>query len=315
MKNDSLAYALGQVDDQYIMEAIPNAGNKIRKYGLKWGTIVACLTLAVILGASVAIAAGLLDPLFSYFQSEGEIYLEEILAPSDSVSNEKIKLRMEGAIADEDVCYMVVSLIDLTGAERKRLENADIHQEFEIYGVLENGERVMGASTTSGTYMQGRKAKSLFPDASQTRVIMYEPKSCDIKDVQKVCFSYGGLVLELEPANYMSPQCNLEPEENNEALTNVRISRVGFSFVQPISEEMSDEDLTYDIRLIRADGSVLTNDEMREIGVHSSVFLAPEMTETKITGNWGRIPAITIIDLDDYCGLQINGENYYYVEP
>ena len=68
MKKDSLVYALGQVDDQYIMESAPNVVNKTRKYSLKWGTIAACLMLAVILGASVAVAAGILNPLFSYFQ-------------------------------------------------------------------------------------------------------------------------------------------------------------------------------------------------------------------------------------------------------
>lgn len=315
MKKDSLAYALGQVDDQYIMEAAPNAGNKTRKYSLKWGTIAACLTLAVILGASVAVATGMLNPLFSYFHSEDEIYLEEILAPADSVSNEKVQLRMEGAIADEDACYMVVSLIDLTGTERKRLERADIHKEFDIFGVLESGDRVMGGITNAGTYMQGGKAKSFFPDASQTRVIMYEPRSCGMNDVQKVCFSYDGLILEVKPSNYMSPHYNLAEENDSATLTGVRMSRVGFSFVQAISEEMSAEELIYDVSLIRADGTVLSTDEMREIGLTYSVSTAPHIEETRITGTWGNIPSITIINLDDYCGLQINGENYYYVEP
>lgn len=314
MKKDSLAYALGQVDDQYIMEAAPNAANKTRKYGLKWGTIAACLMLAVILGASVAVAVRILNPLFSYFQTEDEIYLEEILAPSDSVSNEKVQLRMEGAIADEDACYMVVSLIDLTGTERRRLEKPDIHKEFDIFGVLKNGDRVMGGVTNAGTYMQGNKAKSFFPDASQTRVIMYEPKSCGMEDVQKVCFSYDGLVLEVEPSNYMSPHYNLAAENDSMMLTGVRMSRIGFSFVQAISEEMSAEELIYDVTLIRADGTVLSADEMREIGVMYSVSTAPHIKETRITGTWGTIPSITIINLDEYCGLQINGENYYYID-
>ena len=316
MKKDSIAYALGQVDEKYIMEAVSKTGMKMRRRSTKWGIIAASLILTVVLGATAAVSAGLLNPLFSYFQGEDEMYLEDILAPAETVSNEKMQLRMEGAIADENACYMVVSFIDLTGTEKSRLESADIHKEFDIYGLLENGERVMGASTSVGTYMQGRKTKSLFPDASQTRVIMYKPKSCGIKDIQKVCFSYDGLVLELEPVNYMSPQYDLAPDENTcGTFTDIRISRVGFSFVQAISEEMSAEDLTYDISLIRTDGTVLSVEEMKEIGSLYSVSFSPILTEAKITGNWGRIPAIAIINLDDYCGVQINGENYYYVEP
>ena len=314
MNRENIAYALGQVDEKYIVEAASSTTVKVRKYRRKWGAIAACLTLAVILGASVAVATGMLDPLFSYIQSEDEIYLEEILAPSYSVSNEEVQLRMEGAIADEDACYMVVSFIDLTGTKRKRLESADIHKEFEIYGVLESGDRVQGGSTNAGTYMQGGKAKSFFPDASQTRVIMYEPKSCGMADVQKVCFSYDGLVLEVEPANYMTPHYNLVAENDSATLSGVRMSRIGFSFIQPISEEMSAEELIYDISLIRADGTVLSTDEMRGIGLAYSVSTAHHMEETKVTGTWGQIPSITILDLDEYSGLQINGEKYYCSE-
>lgn len=311
MNRENIAYALGQVDEEYIVEAASSTTVKVRKYRRKWGAIAACLALAVILGASVAVATGMLDPLFSYFQSEDEIYMEEILAPSYSVSNEEVQLRMEGAIADGDACYMVVSLIDLTGTGKKRLERTDIHKEYEVYGVLENGDRVTGGSTSAGTYTRGGKAKSYFPDAAQTRVIMYEPKSCDMKDVQTVCFSYGGLVLEVEPTNYMSPHYDLVAENDSAPLIDVGLSRIGFSFVQPLSDEMSAEELAYDIRLIRADGSVLSKDEMRVIGSAHSISTAPDLEETKIKGEWGSIPSLTIINLDEYCGLQINGENYY----
>ena len=309
MNKENIAYALGQVDEKYIVEAASSTTVKVRKYRRKWGAIAACLTLAVILVASVAAATGMLDPLFSYFQSEEEIYMEEILTASYSVSNEEVQLRMEGAIADEDACYMVVSLIDLTG--RKRLDRTDIHEEYEAYGVLDNGDRVIGGITSDGTYTRWGKAKSYFPDAAQTRVIMYEPKSCGMKDVHTVCFSYDCLVLEVDPANYMSPHYDLVAENDSAPLTDVGISRIGFSFVQPLSDEISAEELAYDIRLIRADGSVLSKDEMRVIGSAHSISTAPDLEETKIKGEWGSIPSLTIINLDEYCGLQINGEKYY----
>ena len=97
MNRENIAYALGQVDEEYIVEAASSTTMKVRKYRSKWGAIAACLTLTVILVASVAAATGMLDPILSYFQSEEEIYMEEILAPSYSVSNEKVQLRLEGA--------------------------------------------------------------------------------------------------------------------------------------------------------------------------------------------------------------------------
>lgn len=158
-----------------------------------------------------------------------------------------------------------------------------------------------------------RNAKSFFPDASQTQIVIYEPTYCGIQDVQKVCFSYGGLVLELEPAKYMSPRHTLIPAEDGEGtLKDVHISRIGFSFIQPLTEGMTAKELRYEIRLIRADGTILTDEKMREIGHGGAFSLGPDMTETKYTGNWGRVPAFALIDLDDYCGLQINGTSYYY---
>ena len=111
----------------------------------------------------------------------------------------------------------------------------------------------------------------------------------------------------------MSPSYVLVPKEtSDDVLKNVHISRIGFSFVQPFVEGMVLRDLQYDICLIRTDGTVLTDDEMREIGrSYGSAFL-PDTGDTQFTGNWGGMPAMKLIDLDEYCGLQINGTNYYY---
>lgn len=318
MRNDDIAYALGCVDAQYILEAADTASGN-RRHRIKWSAVAACLILAGMLTISAAIATGMLDSLLSYYiQGETENYMEEILSPAGSVSNEKLQLRIEGAIADRDTCYMVVSFIGLTEKEKTKLERAEISKDIEIYGLLENGERVKAAAKSVGTYMQksvSRKAKSFFKDASQTYIISYRPKEYSISNIQKVCLGYGGLVLELEVAKHMSPEYALVSEEgSSDAITDLRISRVGLSFIQPIMEEMSEDDFNYEIKLIRADGTVLTDEEMREIGVNINSSFGFGMTEVKITGNWGRVPAIAIINLDDYCGVQINGTNYYYID-
>ena len=316
MRNDSIAYALGYVDAQYILEAEENAV-PARRSRIRWVLIAACLILAALLAATVAIATGILDPLLAYYiRGDAENYLGEILSAAGSVSNEKMELRIEGAITDGDACYMVVSFIGKTAWQRFKLGDRAVGREVEIYGLRENGERIIGAGTTWGGYMSGTaygRVKSFIPDASQTMIVIYKPRECGILDVRKLCFGYGGLVLELEPAKHMSPWYTLIPEESGEdTLKDVHISRIGFSFIQPVTEGVAAEELRYEIRLIRADRTVLTDEEMREIGHGGSFVLGSDMTETKFNGNWGRVPAFALIDLDEYCGLQINGTNYYY---
>ncbi len=135
-----------------------------------------------------------------------------------------------------------------------------------------------------------------------------------MNDIQKVCLGFDDLVLELNVAEHMSPEHDLEPKSGNtSALTEVHMSRVGFSFMLPISDEMDAPEAS-EIRLIRADKTVLSSEEMHGIGVSTDYSIEPNVAETTVRGNWGRIPAIGLIDLDDYCGIQIGGENYYYVE-
>ena len=316
MRNDSLAYALGNVDPQYILEA--EEALPVRRSRVRVALIAACLILAVLLAATVAIASGVLDPLLAYYmRGDTENYLEEILSAAGSVSNEKMELRIEGAIADGDACYMVVSFIGKTAWEQFKLGDADIFREMKIEGVTENGDQVM-RTIRGSTYMSNSafgRVKSFIPDAAQTRIVRFVPTSCSIQEVQKICFSYGGLTLEINPEEYMSPSYVLVPKESSDdVLKNVHISRIGFSFVQPFVEGMVLRDLQYDICLIRTDGTVLTDDEMRELGrSYNSAFL-PDTGETQFTGNWGGMPAMKLIDLDEYCGLQIKGTNYYYAE-
>ena len=121
-------------------------------------------------------------------------------------------------------------------------------------------------------------------------------------DIPTVCFAYGGLTLEVDTAAHFSPGREL-PAEGSGGLTEVSLSRLGFSFCPPT------EGADWDIRLIRADGTVQTEEEMREIGVSYSVGPGPE-GGIRVGGNWGCLPAAALIDMEEYIGLEINGETY-----
>lgn len=299
MKEDRLARALGGVDARYVLEAAEEQPRRRRP--IRWGVLAACLALAALL-TGTALASGVLDPLLTrYLPGAGE----EELTGVGSVSGSQLQLRLEAAAADENSCCMVVSLLGLTEEGRRQLERGDIPRECEIYGLLESGERWERGTRSLGRYMDGTvpgKGISHIPDADQTFVVLYEPRGCAMTDIPTVCFAYGGLTLEADTAAHFSPGRALSAE-GDEELTEVSFSRLGFAFCPPA------EAADWDIRLIRADGTVLTEEEMREIGVSYSVGLGPE-ERIRVSGNWGCLPAVTLIDMEEYAGLEINGETY-----
>ena len=101
MNKDSLAYALGQVDARYILEAYPlESETTCKRRQRRWGMIVACLILTILLVAVVAVASGILDPLASYVQGEDdEVYLKEILGDS--------KCECSTPVAVADICKRI----------------------------------------------------------------------------------------------------------------------------------------------------------------------------------------------------------------
>lgn len=313
MKEHQIADALGRVEERYIAEAAPEQGGRSRPRPFRWGMAAACLALVAVLGVSAAFAAGLLDPLQSYFAGETEFYLEEILSSAGSVSSEDMELRVEGAAADESVCYVLVSLIARTDEVRQEWEKTDLSEQygrFQVYALSHDGQRIDGFPWSSGTYTRqgllGNLSNTHFPDADMTFLI-----SCDLgrermEEAETVCFGYGGLTAEVDLSAYRFPEAVLVSENGEGELTDVRLSSLGLYFTAPPAEEPS----RFTVRLIHADGTVAGEEEMLEIGVHLTMSGPGEDGAIPVTGNWGSAPALRIIDLEDWCGVEINGVRY-----
>ena len=314
MREEKIAYALGQIDPQYILEAAPRPQSVRRRF--RWAAVAACLVLAVVLAASAAVATGLLDSLRAYFQGDTEPYLEEFLSAAGSVANEDVELRVEGAIADESTCHMIVSLIGLTQEGKSRISAQSLPGAFDVYALTGDGTQVehlaWGAAAYTKPGLFGGTAKSLFEDADATFIISYYLGDIQMREIKSVCLGYDGLVLELEVAGHLSPEYTLQPETvDSSTLQNFRISRIGLYFTAPAADTPADQ-LQFEIRLIYADGTVASQEEMRDLGVHLSWSGSADDAETEVTGSWGSGASIAILDLEDYCGVQVNGANYYY---
>ena len=309
MKEHRIADALDRVDRRYILEAAPE--EPVRPRRVRWGILAACLALTAVLGAS-ALAAGLLDPLGAYFAGESEFYLEELLSAAGSVSNEEVELRVEGAAADESVCYLLVSLIARTDEVRQAWEQTDLSEQygrFTVSAKTSDGQEMEGFPWTSGTYTRhglfGNLSNNHFPDADMTFLLCYELGRERMAEVETVCFGYEDLTAEVDVSAYRFPEAALLPENGEGELTDVRLSALGLYFTAPCTEELPE----FTVRLIHADGTVAGEEEMWEIGVHLS-FSGGDGADMPVTGNWGSAPALRLIDLEDYCGVQINGTNY-----
>lgn len=317
MKPETLLDSIQYIDEDLIARAEARTGgqNKVRRFPRRFVAVAACL--ALLIGTTAAFAAGALDPLLSYFGGESEPYLEEILSAGASVSNETLKLRMEGAIADSRTCHMLVSFLGLTPESKDSLSAGDLNVQdgFALYALTPEGERVEFSSTQSATYTDGgRKAVSAFEDAQQTYLLTGNlAEGTTMADVETVCFAYDGLVLKLDVGKYLCPEYQLKPDPaaKKPEILDFHVSRIGFYYT---AAAVSEEDFLKLIP-IRADGS-LYKTFYEDYGVSAGSSRSDDSHEPfYVTGQWcaGSPVALAILELEDYAGFQVNGVNYYFV--
>lgn len=313
MNAENMVHFMGCIDDALIDRAESRVAGRTAPGGRRgWKRVAAwaaCLVLAATLGVSAASSTGFLDRMQAYLGGETEMYLEEILASVASVSNEEMELRIDGAVADEHACHMIISFVGVTGETKKRFSAGDLEEQekFELYAISKAGERVDFPNTESGTYTEEgmlHRAKTMLADADMTYLVSGTFRDGGMKDMAKVCFAFEDLVLELDVQEHIAPEYELYPEDPETGLvTDLRISRVGFYFTMPTGED-------FKLLLIREDGSLF------EMGYRASGGHTDEEAPAYVSGSWsGDSPvSIGLIDPEDYLGIQINGENYYFYD-
>ena len=308
MKSEKIIDAVGKIDDELINRAEMRAAAFKKRPRRKLIPAAACIAAAVVLCVSMAFADDIFAGLSAYFSGTSENYKEELAVSGASVKNDVLELRIDGAAADERSVRMVVSFLLQEDADFD-VGDLNCQENFDFYAVDKTGARVEFKNRESGTYVGGemeKQAVSLLEDADMTYelggVLEY---GMSMNDIDKVCFSFEGLTLEMETEGKVMPLVKLRPEdEKNCSAEDVYISRCGFYYTVP---ENSD-DMCSGTYLIRTDGTVLTYGK-EDIGY--SAGAETYGGSVIVSGAWGDTPVgIGLIDLDDYIGLEINGEKY-----
>lgn len=311
MKPETLLDAMNFLDDDLIARAETPKTGMIRRFPRKLAALAACLTL--LLGAT-AFATGALDPLLAYFNDPSGTYTEGFLAAGATVSNDRVELRLEGAIADSRTAYMVVSFIGLDEEASRTLQKDMMACRFDpTFTIMTQwGEDVPFPASSRGTYTTGKSQPiSHFEDTDLTYVFFGTlPGNLPMEDIAQICLTYEDLTLAVPVQDCLCPEYALEPEgEGLPEVSDLRMSAIGFSYTT------TDQELYLDLKPIFADGTVYENFN-EDYGSSAGGGWEEGADSADVTGHWcsGSALALTVLDLDDYCGLQANGVNYYFVE-
>lgn len=317
MRPEQLMEAVGRIDDPLIGRAEARAETcappKRRRFTRRFAAVAVCAALTAALGVSAAFAAGVFGGRDAYFGGDTEPYMDLILSTAVTAANDEMELRLEGAIADGHNCCLLVSFTGLTEETKARFtgqNNLDEQQLFQLYALTAGGERVDFPAWESASYTQdgglGRKSLSMLDGADMSYLVTGSfTGGTDMSDVETVCFAYEGLTLELKPGDCLTPEYTLHPETaGDSSLTDLRVSSLGFSFTAP---EENGAESGMKLWFICADGS------LREAGWWASGTPDGE-GNVFVHGHWGGDSAVALglIDPEDYLGVQVNGENYYF---
>lgn len=325
MRPENMIDSMGYVDPDLIQRAETHAAPaKRRIVSHRWMAVAACLAVVLVGSFSIAYATGALDGLLSYFGGNTEPYMEEILSTVATASNDEVELRIDGAIADESSCHLVVSFVGLTDEMKTRFQTGDLEEQsyFGIDAVTKAGEVIQFPSWGSDTYTTRRAedgprtAATQFADADMTYLItctVGENSEFTMSDLETIRFTYESLTVELDPSGIIDVERQLVAEDPETAtISDVYLSRLGFRFTMPVQENGVN---AYDLYLIREDGT-LWKDGAKELGWSATGYHSTDDTEVTWAGYWGggSHVAVGFIDLDEFIGVCINGENFYFTE-
>lgn len=314
--------AISQIDDE-LLEQAQDFQPKKKRFALHttWGALAACLVMTAAIGTA-AYATGLTDTLASYFHTEEDTPATDAIAVIDATAaNSDMELRIDGVIADKRTCHMVVSFIGLNEKTKDEFArgNLSVQEDFSLSAVTRAGEQINILNWESATYTEpgslGKtKSKSMLEDADMTYVISYlfEQNGLHTHDIDTLHFAYQDLVLTMNMPKNIYPEYTLRPiNAENSSFTEFSASCIGFYLTAKCLDE---NDFLDDLRLIRTDGTLLSKEEMLEIGYSANYSDDEIPTEIYVEGRWGVSPTVAIINLDEYSGIQVNGVPYFFVD-
>lgn len=309
MRTERILDAMTYIDESLILRAEqPSTGKKTARR-LKGFAAAACAVLMLSAGSVAAYSAGLFDGVLQYFGGAAEDYLEQILAEDIYAADGHIEMQVHGVTASETHVSLLVSLNGITTQGKEYIDDMERVPTDSIALFTKNpdGSLTKCSSVSIGTFMEtsfnGTQAKSKLEGVQLAFTVDCETGA----DSVVLCFE--DLTTEIDISTRRFETLELKPENIEiSTVSDVKMSAVDFSFTVE-----ADSLRRVTVKLILADGTLY--DGMGEkIGYVSAAGYSEDDSFISVTGKWceGSPVNSAVLDLEDFCGLEINGERFYY---
>lgn len=308
IKKDNVLEKMSLIDTEYVENArYPGERKKLRIS--KLGAIAACAAVCIIISGT-AYASGALDAVMTYFRGENENMQNLLLSGDQVVSNDTSSIRLDNYIADERVCYFTVSY-------KGFVKPINTGEEHDIVWIDADGKEYTEFNREVGAYTEGfskgsgiwANAKSAYDDADATLIFNCEaPKGMKVSDFKEIKIEYSGLILDINLEDAVVNMYSLKPVKESKNIRNLVVSSVGLYF------DISSEIESFDIALIDGNGNYIKADEESDFAYSLSMTREDDADWNEVTGSWsGDSPiSVKILDIDNYKGIQINGEDFLF---
>lgn len=314
MKGQELLEKMDLVDWSYV-EAADRESLRGKTSRRSFRSMAAGLAAAVVLLSLgvTAFASGAFGSIELYFKGNAPDYMDQLIRSTRSVSDGGMTLRVDGAIADAYCCHMVVSL---RGLSEQELENACL----KAWAVTKEGQRVdfwnWGQAISSEGSGFWKRRWSRFEDADITFVLKLQfDGEHTMEQMDRICVSYADLLLEVAVSEYLVTAYPVETGESG-FLKNVCISPLGLYLDARQDAVRREGDMPglvrpFEIFMIRRDGTVV--EDTKQFGLAMDITYNDDDAYIHMSGSWRtKMSTIYILDLSDFCGVQINGRKYYF---
>lgn len=308
IKKDNILEKMSLIDTKYVESA--NYSEVKKKFRVsKLAAIAACVAACIIISGT-AYASGALDAVMAYFMGENED-MQTLLLDGDQVSsNDTSSIRLDNYIADERTCHFTISY--------KGFDNPiNTGEEHNIVWICADGKEYTEFNREVGAYTEGfsigsgiwANAKSAYDDADATLIFNCEvPNGMKASDFKEIKVEYSGLSLDINLKDAVVNMYSPKSIQESKNIRNLVVSSVGLYF-DVISEIESIE-----IALIDNDGNYIRADEKSDFAYSLSMSREDDVEWATVTGSWsGDSPiSVKILDIDNYKGIQINGEDFLF---
>lgn len=310
MNAEILLDAMTYIDEELIAGA-ENVFCKKKSQAKRKYFIAACVSFALISGSTIGYSIGAFDGILQYFGGNADYYVDKIITDDLYAADDNVEMRVHGVTVSEDYVHLLVSLNGKSASGKKELEESGLtaRECIEVFTINADDMMTKCSSVTVGaltqTNLNGMQPITKIEDVQMTFSVDSKVEG----NIIRLCFRNLCIDINLDEHRFetmlLSPE-NIEMSE----VKDVKMSAVGFSFTMQ-NMEFHNLELT----LIKSDGSVYDKSGGK-IGYHCGIDYESDSVGY-VAGIWceGSPVNNAVLNLENFCGLEINGEKFYYREP